>query len=397
MRIYFFTENYYRGGLDTFFINLINAWPDNNDEITLVCNGTHPGLENIMDKIRRPINFCKYFPVYSIKNDTKVHTLWQLLTRFISRLFQYPIIFPFYLYSLTIFFSRSKCDRLMVINGGYPASLRCRSAIIAWYLAGKEPLAVMNFHNSTYAPPWYYYFFETLIDMMVAKFSSHIVTVSKDCLNSLAVRSAFNGSKKLSYIYNGINDPELLPMNLTIENSSKQYCLLLATYETRKGHFYLLQAFKDVVKDFPNIELRIYGDGSSEEKKHVADEVARLKLESNVVLGDFLLQPNLMLAGASVLVSSSQAYESFGLTIIEAMALGIPIVATNVGGMPEVLENTGAGFVCSNKDPLAFSSAVKRILGNPALAAELGRNGRHAYERNFNATKMAHRYKKLLD
>ncbi|MFZ2540704.1 MAG: hypothetical protein WAW75_02900, partial [Gallionella sp.] len=60
MKICFFTENYYKGGLDTFLINLFNAWPDSKDELTLVCNGTHPGLETISEKTVRPIKIKKY-------------------------------------------------------------------------------------------------------------------------------------------------------------------------------------------------------------------------------------------------------------------------------------------------------------------------------------------------
>lgn len=408
MRICFFTENYYKGGLDTFLINLINAWPDARDEVVLFCNGTYPGLVNIVENTNRPLKIEKYYRVFTSAIAQGQSTAkWSRsfpVRKFFAltfRIIQYPILFPWYVFTLMFSFWRSNFDRLMVINGGYPASLLGRSAVIAWRLAGKRPLAVMNFHNSTSSPPWHYSFLENNIDALVIRSVSHIVSVSKDCLGSLTSRSAFSGCSKLSYIYNGIHDPaNMLKTTATVtENgsSSRRYCLMLATYEARKGHAYLLQAFQSVVKDFPEVQLKIYGHGGLHEKKRVADEVIRLKLQNNVKLGDFTTQTAELLAGASVMVVPSQAYESFGLTIIEAMAFGVPVVTTDVGGMPEVLAGSNAGYVCSKDDPLEFSAAIMKILGDQTLASELGQNGRQAFERRFTAGTMAISYRKLLD
>ena len=277
--------------------------------------------------------------------------------------------------------------------------LLCRSAVIAWWLSGKQHLALMNFHNSTTSPPWYYRFFENSIDKLVVRSASHIVAVSKNCLESLNRRSAFINCNKLSYIYNGIEDPtHLLKINSTsIENSAflNQYCLMLSTYETRKGHSYLLKAFQNVVKDFPNVKLKVFGYGSHYEKKIVHKIVKQLHLDDYVILSNFSSDTLALIKGASVMVVPSQEYESFGLTIIEAMAFGVPVVVTNVGGMPEVLEGSNAGYVCSKDDPLEFADAIKSILSNPLLASELGKNSRIAFESRFMATKMTNSYRKF--
>lgn len=157
----------------------------------------------------------------------------------------------------------------MVVNGGYPASLLCRSALIAWRLSGKQPLGVMNFHNSSTHPPWYFKFFENLIDRLVIASASHVVAVSRNCLESLNNRRAFSGSPKLLYIYNGIEDPlEILKNNPEDNNKfhDKDYCLMLSTYEERKGHKYLLQALHAVTLKFPDLHLKIYGYGLPQEK-----------------------------------------------------------------------------------------------------------------------------------
>jgi glycosyltransferase involved in cell wall biosynthesis len=407
MKICFFTENYYKGGLDTFLINLINAWPDVDDEITLVCNGTHAGIETIEEMTNRPFKTIKYYRLFTsaIAQGCSIST-WgrsfpvRIFFELARRCLQYPILFPWYIFTLMFFFWRSDCERLMVVNGGYPASLVGRCALIAWRLVGKRPLGVMNFHNSTTRPPWYSRFIENIIDTLVISSASHIVSVSKNCLDSLDSRSAFSGCSKLSYIFNGIEDPvRMLDKFLTPGHNEfprAKYCLMLATYEPRKGHAYLLQAFHAVVKNFPNVQLLIYGHGRPQEKKHVAEEIMRLNLKNSVLLGDFVPQTAALLAGASVLVVPSQAYESFGLTIIEAMAFGVPVVTTDVGGLPEVLGDSNAGYVCSKNDPFEFAVAIENILGNSTLASELGKNGRLAFEKRFTAKKVARSYKDLL-
>lgn len=407
MKICFFTENYYKGGLDTFLINLFNAWTDAEDKLTLVCNGTHPGLDTITAKTLRPIRVERYYSVFTCaiaqgQSPIKWSRSFPVRAFFVLafRLLQYPILFPWYVFALMLFFRRNDYDRLMVVNGGYPASLLGRCAVIAWRLAGKRPLAVMNFHNSTTCSPWYYRRIENTIDTLVIRSVTNVVSVSKNCLDSLNNRRAFLGCTKLSYIYNGIEDPARLLKTVSATAEAKslpgRYCLMLATYEARKGHAYLLQAFQMVVKDFPDVQLRIYGHGRPHEKKRVADEVKRLKLENSVTLGDFTPETAALLASASVLVVPSQAHESFGLTIIEAMAFGVPVVTTDVGGMPEVLGDSNAGYVCSKDDPLEFAVAIKNILGNPTLAAELGRNGRQAFEQRFTASTMAQQYESII-
>lgn len=401
MNICFFTENSYKGGLDTFLINLFNAWSDKEDELTLVCNDNHPGLETIVEKIVRPIKIKTYSRVLSkiVQGNSQLNIIRKLfMLAFI--VLQYPILFPWYVITLTLFFRKSSYDRLIVVNGGYPASLLCRCAAIAWRLSAKQSLAIFNFHNSAVKPSWYFWIPEYFIDLAVLWSCLKFVSVSKNCLGSLNNRKAFRGCNKLYCIYNGIEDPaakiEYIDCKEKIHQTGQKYCLMLATYEQRKGHYFLLQAFQFVVKDFPDVVLKIYGYGKPIEKQIVADEVKRLSLEKNVILNDFTADTASLIRNASVMVVPSQAYESFGLTIIEAMAFGVPVVTTDVGGMPEVLSGSNAGFVCSKSDPETFGRTICKIFRDSSLATELSKNGRKVFEERFTAHKMAISYRDLI-
>ena len=407
MKICFFTENYHKGGMDTFLINLFNAWPDSKDELTVCCNETHPGIESIVEKTVRKIKIKTYSRIFTsniaqgrsdlmLSNSFPVRAFFSLSFRII----QYSVLFPWYVFTLTMFFRRSEFDRLMVVNGGYPASLLCRCSAIAWRFSGKNTTAIFNFHSSAVRPSWYSSAFENAIDRSVIKSVNKIVSVSKACLDTLGNRKSFLGSTKLSFIFNGIEDPALQLKQEGGQDkllaSDHKYCLMLATYTSYKGHSFLFEAFRIVLKDFPDLLLKIYGFGTPTEKERVTNDVKRFGLERSVTLNNFATSSAPLIAGASVLVVPSQTYESFGLTIIEAMALGIPVVTTDVGGMPEVLADSNAGFVCPKDDSKSFASAIINILGDSKLASELGRNGRRVYKQRFTAEKMAWQYYQIL-
>ena len=97
-----------------------------------------------------------------------------------------------------------------------------------------------------------------------------------------------------------------------------------------------------------------------------------------------------------MLLVPSQAFESFGLTIIEAMSVGVPVVATDVGGIPEVLGNNVGGYVCSKDSPIQFADAAIKVLRNQELAKEIGEQGRARFESLFMNTVMSKEYEKVL-
>lgn len=398
MRICLFTENYYKGGVDTFLINLVNAWPVKEDVFELVCNDTHPGLETVRKKTSRQLSISTYrylFTGFASPESTAYRSkILRLFFRVLYRVIEYPILLPWYCYTLYRLFRKSDFDRLMVVNGGYPASLLCRSAAIAWKLAGQGP-AFFNFHNLATPANWYARGIENWIDRQVLKAAPHFVTVSDNCLQSLRVRAAFQNLSKHYFIYNGIND-----MSTQVTGAKtvpeEPYCLMLASYEERKGHAYLLTAFKQVIKQRPDVRLRIFGYGLPEERIRVSELVSLEGLNDYVELHDFTDDTALLISGAALLVVPSQSYESFGLTIVEAMSLGIPVVTTDVGGMPEILAGRDCGFVCSRTNPTAFAKAMVSILNDPALAERLGNNGKIAFQGTFAASVMARRYQSLL-
>ena len=93
-------------------------------------------------------------------------------------------------------------------------------------------------------------------------------------------------------------------------------------------------------------------------------------------------------------------YEVFGVTVTEAMALGCPIVAARVGGIPEILADPADGLQHRPEDPVDLAAQIVALLNNPARAAELGRHAAETCERRFYpeavATRMLDFYRRTI-
>lgn len=404
MKVCLFTENFHKGGLDTFLVNLINAWPSIEDQLFISCNGNHPGIVTIKRKIRRTTSFLFYSRIFtsSLSKGISDHhfiirTPLRVLLVLAYRILQYPVLCPWYIFSLYVFFKKFSFDRLIVVNGGYPASLLCRCAVISWAIYKPKHKAIFNFHNSLGKFKWWNFFFESLLDYMVLKSSKKIISVSCDAANSIRNKWAFKNSNNIGWIYNGIEDPlknSFSQQSQVVRNT--KFILMLATYEKRKGHIFLINAFNLLVEKYPNLTLIIHGYGSIEEKKVIQNYVEKKSLTEKIFCCDFLENPNNLIALAEILVVPSQEYESFGLTIIEAMALSTPIIATNVGGIPEVLADSGAGVMVEPTNIRDFYLQMRKILDNEDYAAQMGRNGRKVFLNKFTAKRMAAQYYEIL-
>lgn len=373
------------------------------DKLTLFCNENHPGIENIFKKTNGNITIKRYSRFFLSNFSRGYCFLWDGQLRPVKKIFgalyrilEYPILFPWYIFSLALFFRKSQFDRLMVVNGGYPGSLLCKAAAIGWKLSGKKNKCLFNIHSSASTPKKLIAPIENLIDYLLIKSTKSFICVSKNSVDCLKRRNHFSTAYNISFFYNGISDPITITKDLTklqvTKKTQSPYILMLATLDKYKGHEFLLKSFQILLKSIPNAQLKIFGHGSDAQRREIQEKILNLELTKNVFLGDFVPDPESYIINASVMVVPSQEYEAFGLTIIEAMALRTPIVATNVGGIPEVLGDSGAGFVCDKNDTKQFANYIFQILKDPILAKKLGENGRKTFEEKFNAAMMAKKY-----
>lgn len=205
----------------------------------------------------------------------------------------------------------------------------------------------------------------------VLRTSDHIIGVSDDlCARA---RSIAGGNVQVTTIYNGI-DYDFWSGG---DRTPTDHPIIVSVGSLRrvKGHDVLLHAFRNVMWKAPTAELRIIGDGP--EHKRLTRLATELKIAHRVTFCGWLPseQVRAELNRATVFAFPSRR-EGLGLALIEAMAAGLPCVASHVGGIPEVVQNPRTGTLVSPEDPEALSKAITDLLSDRSYAELLAENAR---------------------
>jgi glycosyltransferase involved in cell wall biosynthesis len=140
-----------------------------------------------------------------------------------------------------------------------------------------------------------------------------------------------------------------------------------------KGLSHLIAAMPELLRRCPDAHLILGGDGA--ERAALEAQAARLGLRSRVHFLGFVAEPPRVIAALDVFVLPS-INEAQGRVLVRAMALGRPVVATAVGGLPEILDRGAAGRIVPPADPGALADAVGGLLQDPEAAAALAARGR---------------------
>jgi glycosyltransferase involved in cell wall biosynthesis len=158
-----------------------------------------------------------------------------------------------------------------------------------------------------------------------------------------------------------------------------------------KGLHHLLAAMPEILRRLPAARLVIAGDG--EERAALEAQAAAVGMIPRVHFLGFRTDVAAILSALDVFVLPS-LNEGLGKALVEAMALGVPVVATRVGGVPEVVEDGRQGILVPPADPAALAKAIVALLEDPARAASMGAAGR-ARAPHFSAEVMLARHAAL--
>lgn len=154
-----------------------------------------------------------------------------------------------------------------------------------------------------------------------------------------------------------------------------------------KGHRVFLQAASRILDKQPNTRFLIIGDTSFGDEAY-ADELktlaSKLQIDQKVQFLGFRKDIIRLLSGIDIVVHASTAPEPFGLVITEAMAAGKPVVATALGGVPEIVIDGQTGVLVKENDPLALASSVIELIRNPEIIERLGQAAQDHVQRFFS-------------
>lgn len=148
------------------------------------------------------------------------------------------------------------------------------------------------------------------------------------------------------------------------------YVLLhIGRFQEQKNHTFLIDAFAEIKKLHPEVVLLLAGDGKL--RQEIEEQVAKMNLTNSVFFLGLRQDIPQLLAAADIFVLPS-IYEGMPLTILEAMAAGCPVVASAVGGVPEIVTHGATGFLFPSNDKTSMVNYILELLQNSILRKKFG-------------------------
>ncbi|HXT01687.1 MAG TPA: glycosyltransferase family 4 protein [Elusimicrobiota bacterium] len=312
--------------------------------------------------------------------------------RIVYRLAEYGV-FLYDVGRLTAAFRSIRADLAHINNGGYPGAMGCRAAALAAKLAGMRRV-VFVVHNQA-IPLWMpWQLGDWIIDRLVSACVDVFVTATRTSQDAL-VRRGFPRSK-MRIIQDGV--PAAGPRRPAAEvraelglPTSAPVFVMTAFFESRKGHRELVEALARLGPDAPHVLL--VGDGPEQER--VVRQARACGLERRVHFAGFRSDYLDLIAACDVLVLPSLADEDMPLVILDAMALGKPVISSRLAGIPEEVSDGETGILVEPGDVAGLSAAVSRMAGDSGLRESFGRAGLRRFRELFEISLLGGRYRDL--
>ena len=335
-----------------------------------------------------------FFPKTQVKNGI-VYVNIQLRPRVSSERSNFVTLLKFFLWFPFFFISFIKLKRkfnIKVVNTHYPVNSFYSLYLAAHFAKCKVVSSfhgtdIQEFANSKGA------FHKNLTKML--KFSNEIVCCSNQLRNKAIAQLPSINKNIFHCIYNGIN-PEQIEKSIdspsTIQPLPQKYILTLGTYSSIKGHDLLIKAFNQITVQFPDIHLVIAGRNTEYSKK-TTELITSLHLENKITCLYDLSHPDAMHVLKNCFIFSFPSRnEAFGISLVEAGYFSKPIIATKVGGIPEVIINNETGILVPSEDYITLSKKLIFFLNSPDTANELGQRMKTRALKEFTWNKAISKY-----
>ncbi|MDZ7751672.1 MAG: glycosyltransferase family 4 protein [Gammaproteobacteria bacterium] len=235
---------------------------------------------------------------------------------------------------------------------------------------------------------------------MKGRLSDEFVAISEGVKRALVADGV--PARRITVIHSAVDLERYRPHQSPVRDLRTAYGLpadsllvgVIAQLIPRKGHDYLFQALPRLLKRFPNLRLLLFGQGPL--RGDLENSARRLGINPFVTFAGFsptlandLPQLNLVVHPALM--------EGLGVSLLEASACQVPIVASAVGGIPEVVHDHDNGILVPPADPEALLDAISTLLSDDQLRCLLGHGGRMLMEREFSIPQMANAYDRLYE
>ncbi|WP_338777106.1 glycosyltransferase family 4 protein [Metabacillus sp. FJAT-52054] len=219
-----------------------------------------------------------------------------------------------------------------------------------------------------------------LLERLAAPFSSRVITVSNYDYE-LALKHQVIQDNKLSMVWNGVKDfPNIA---LSTVSSPIPKIVMVARFAEPKDHLSLVKALNELRTI--SWELQLIGDGPM--KASIEHYVDSLQLGDKIKFLGSRNDVESLLSQADIFVLLSK-YEGLPLSLIEALRAGLPVIASNVGGVKEIILNNKNGYLVNPEDKSDLILKLMQLILSSETRSRMGKLGRRIYEESFTFEKM---------
>ena len=384
MKILFIITKSEMGGAQRFLYELVTHLSPEKYEITVAAGGHGELFEKLYKKDIKTVTIRNFSNIPGIKNFLALWEIFHLIKRFN----------PDVLY-------------LLSSEAGFTGSFAGNFYRLVFWR--KNPKIIYRIGGWAFKEP------ENIIIKKIYLWAEKISAPFKDIMitNSefdrhLAIKNKIVESDKIVTIYNGLNLHELkfLPkkeaLNFLKEkifhnskfiiHNSVTICTIANLYKN-KGLDFLILATARIKKPQPNWRLVIIGEGP--ERQKLENLIKKHKLENYVILAGRISDAYQYLKAFDLFVLPS-IKEGQPWVILEAMAAGVPIVATNIAGIPEMIENEKSGLLVEPADFDALAMAIEKIFIHPSLEQTMTQNALTTIKEKFDIVEMIRKNEELF-
>ncbi len=343
-----------------------------------------------LDKERYSIIVCSFKPG-ELQNRLEQS---EIPVRIVSRRFKFD---PVCIYRLRSIMKKENID--IVHTHCHKPNTTGR---LAAKLAG-VPVIITNEHNvDSWKSNW-----QLTLDRRLATYSDRIIAVS-EAVRNFYVENANISTDKFEVIYNGVDldfwQNNILPQKTIAEKKAKlgllqddKVIVNIGRLHPQKGHEYLLRVARKIIPKMKNLKFLIVGDGSMKDSLELLSE--RLGIKKNVVFTGKRDDIKDILCFSDISVLSS-IREGFSNVILESMACGKPVIATDVGGNNEIVIDGENGFIVPSRDEDTLADKILALASSEELTERMGLAARETVKK-FSLKRMVDKteqlYEKLMD
>jgi glycosyltransferase involved in cell wall biosynthesis len=376
MRILLFSSSYAprTGGLETVTRRLARELHDRGHQIVVVTN-RYPRNLPAREEIDGILVIRQYYP--DVITGLTTGPWW----RRVREVFLFLLI-PFVLIRLAALILRFRPDIVNAHYLSYPAAYVLVAAKIL-----RRPV-VLSFHGSDMTGvPFPSIRYDVVHDTAV-RLSDGYTTCSNDLLRYLEPSLPPARRTRAIAIHNGV---DVQPVGVAIPAVPKPFVFVPSRLVEKKGVRVIIEAIALLRERGCDTTAVLAGDGPQHTR---LERLARdLDVAPRVIfLGAVPHDVSRALAACSVLVVLPAYWEAFGIAALEAMMAEKPVVASNTGGLPEIVVDGQTGFLVPPGDAAGFADAIQALFAHPERAAAMGHRGRERAERHFTWTRTADEY-----